>query len=163
MQLEKITNNDIEQICKFYDKNYEFLSCYDNVPKYKDPNFSFNLFDGISKKKLISYALKNNNEIVGMYFIEEINRFFYDCCSLSYSIDKDYASKGITTVTIKDNLSRFLNDANVSKIKCTVSKNNVSSIKVLNKLNFNFFGPIPQYFRINNVMEDCYIAYSDTN
>ena len=117
MQLEKILISDIEAIYKFYDKNYKFLSCSDNVPKYKDLNFSSILFESISQKKLIAYSLKDNNKIIGMYFIEEINRSFYDCCSLSYSVDQDYSSKGITTHTIKDNISQFLNDANVSKLK----------------------------------------------
>jgi RimJ/RimL family protein N-acetyltransferase len=163
MQLEKITPNDIENICKFYDKNYEFLSLTDNVPDYKNISFSNNMFDYISKKQLIVYSLKDNDNVVGMYFIEEINKSFYNCCSLSYSIDKDYSSKGITTTIIKNNLNWFLNDAGVSKLRCTVSKNNASSIRVLEKLKFNFFGPIPQYFKINNKMEDCYIAYSNIN
>lgn len=161
MLLKKILVNDIDNIISFYNKNYEYLTKTDNVPNYKDNNFSHNMFDSIEKKKLIVYALHHNTSIIGMYYIEEINRSFYDCCTLSYAIDKDYASLGITTKSIKENISMFLNDAKVSKLKCTVSIENTASIRVLEKLNFKLFGPIPQYFRINGNMKDCYIAYSN--
>jgi len=161
--LEPITQFDNFNIIKFYDKNISYFKKFDNLPSYKDENFFSLIYEMINKKKMLVYCLKYNNIIIGMYYIEEINRTFYKSGSLSYCIDEEYASQGITTSILKANLDRFLADANINRVKCTIDIDNLASIALLTKLNFKIVGPIPSYFKINNQMTDCYIAFSNTN
>lgn len=158
---DKISKSDTNLIKDYYSKNINYISKYDEVPNFESSEFFEGLFTGMTKGRTFCYCLKYNYSIVGLYYIEEINKLHYDSALLSYSIDKDYANQGITSKILKENIPQFLNDAKVKKLKCIIDKNNQSSICVLKKLDFLFFGPIPNFFRINQTMKDCYLAYSN--
>lgn len=158
-----LTRDDINNLIDYYEKNKDYINIYDGVPDITDRAFFDKLFENIVKKKCFCYCLKNNNKIIGVYFLEEINKFHYDSALLSYNIDKDYSNKGITTNILQKNIPRFLEVAKVSKLKCIIEKNNFPSVSVLKKLNFSFYGPIDHFFKINGKMKDCYLAYSNLN
>lgn len=161
--LSKFQYSYSKNVIQFYIKNHDYINVYDNVPAYASPDFFVLLSENIANNKALAYCMWHDDQLIGMIYIEEINRNFYQSASLSFCIDADYASRGITTYILKKYIPEFLVDANISRVKCIVDVDNIASISILRKLDFQVVGPILQYFKINNVMKDCYIAYTNIN
>ena len=162
LNFNKIQETDIDNIKEYYTRNKNYIERYDEIPDFNDSFFK-GLFNEIEKEKCFCYCLKDTDKIIGLYYLEEINRVHYNSALLSYNIDQEYSNKGITTKLLKEHIPTFLKDTRTEKLKCIIEKDNQPSIQVLKKLNFSFFGPIPNFFKINNKMNECYLAYSNSN
>lgn len=120
---EIFSSKEIAKEIKNYHKNNE------ETKKYLDKKIAFS-----HKGKTRDYVIEKEGEVIGVlrlrFHIEEKE------AELSYVIRKNYQKKGYAYHSCKSLLSYLFEHIDLEKVIAYVKKENLASIKVLEKLNF---------------------------
>ncbi len=113
------------------------------------------LFENETKKGVHLFLfLKDEKTLIGSISISNILWGAFLSCFLGYKLDKDYINKGYMTEGIEEVISICFNDYKLHRIEANIIPRNAASIRVVEKLGFEYEGTSKKYLEINGVWED---------
>ena len=107
--------------------------------------FSFGIFD------------RQTGQLIGHISLYAIKRLPYSSAFVGYSIDQQYAGRGITTEAVALVLDFAFRTLNIHRIEAYVSPENVASVRVLEKSAFVREGLLRELLFINGQWVDHYM------
>lgn len=141
LYIREINENDIHSIVKYADNKKISDNLRDTFPfpyKLEDAeNWLIVLSDSIPKR---SFAIANNEELIGAIGIEpcrDVNRFTGE---LGYWLGEPFWGKGIATLVVKKFMEYAFEYYDLIKIFAYVFSSNPSSARVLMKAGFKLEG-----------------------
>lgn len=91
---------------------------------------------------------------IGTICFSHIIKGFFLSCYVGYSIDYSETNKGYITEALRKGIDIMFDEYKLHRMEATVMPKNISSLKVLEKLNFKNEGLSEKYQRINGKWED---------
>lgn len=107
--------------------------------------FSFGIFDSES------------GQLIGHISLYAIKRLPYSSAFVGYSMDQNYAGRGIATEAVALVLDFAFNKLNIHRIEAYVAPENLASVRVLEKSNFVREGLLRELLFINGQWVDHYM------
>ena len=98
--------------------------------------------------------LKDEKTLIGSISITNVLREPFLSCFLGYKLDKDHINKGYITEGIEEVISICFNDYQLHRIEANIIPRNIPSIRVVEKLGFEYEGTSRKYLKINGVWKD---------
>ncbi|TVX93388.1 GNAT family N-acetyltransferase [Paenibacillus agilis] len=133
-----------------------------NVTSFTDEDQAkdmIKLLDELSQNnKAIRFSIieMESNEIIGSCGFNYLD-FEHAKAEIGYDIAKAYWGKGYASEAVRSLLDYGFSDLQLNRIEAKVELDNVSSIKLLQKLNFTFEGTLRQYERVNGRFNDLHM------
>ena len=113
------------------------------------------IFENETKKGVHLFLfLKDEKNLIGSISISNILWGAFLSCFLGYKLDKDFTNKGYMTEGIEEVISICFNDYKLHRIEANIIPRNAASIRVVEKLGFEYEGTSKKYLEINGVWED---------
>lgn len=160
----KILNKDAAPlVLSFYSDNKELFEPWE--PKraanfytlsYQKASLSAE-YHQMTEGKLLRYwiFLKNNPaEIVGSICFQNFLMGPYKSCSLGYKFSNKFCHKGYAYESIRKGIEIMFEDHQLHRIEAFIMPNNQPSMKLIEKLHFNFEGLSYSYANINGTWSD---------
>lgn len=152
-------------VLDYFNRNREHLSAFDPLRSekfYKIENrkkaIEQELIDINNGNQLRAWIFKKLDigfeKIIGTICFSHIIKGFFLSCYVGYSIDYSETNKGYMTETLKKGIEIMFDEYKLHRIEATVMPKNISSLKVLEKLNFKNEGLSEKYQKINGKWED---------
>lgn len=162
LSLRTIEENDFPFLKKYLLKNKNFLSQWEPQREdsfYEDAAILQRLEDEIisdSKESQLSLyvSIIGTKEIIGNVTLSNIIRGPFQSCYIGYKLDESEINKGYITEAIENVIDIAFNDLKLHRIEANIMPRNMSSIKVVEKLGFDYEGLSKEYLKINGVWED---------
>ena len=105
---------------------------------------------------------KNNKELIGGINISNIQRSVVQTCNIGYWLGEPNIKKGYMEESMRSIIPYIFKNLKINRIQAFTLNNNISSRKLLEKLNFKNEGVLREAMKINNVWED-HILYALLN
>lgn len=147
--LRILSGDFASQVLDFYKKNKEvFEACEPDRP----PNFytreyltalmncEFDLAIKMSAVRFWVFSKEEPNRIIGTISFQDIVRSVYQSCHIGYKFDSDYWHQGYARESIKKAISVVLQEFRLHRIEALVLPDNLSSMRLLESLNFQYEG-----------------------
>ncbi|MCR8842461.1 GNAT family N-acetyltransferase [Paenibacillus sp. SC116] len=132
------------------------VTSFTNEDQAKD---MIKLLDELSKdNKAIRLSIieMESNEIIGSCGFNYLD-FEHAKAEIGYDMAKAYWGKGYASEAVRSLLDYGFSTLNLNRIEAKVELENVSSIKLLQKLNFTLEGTLRQYERVNGRFNDLHM------
>ncbi len=163
--LKVIDGSFAELVLDYFNRNREYLREFDPLRSenfYKLENrknaVEQELIEIIDGKQLRLWIFKKEDigfeRIIGTICFSNITKGFFLSCYVGYSIDCSEANKGYISEVLKKGIAVMFDEYKLHRIEATVMPKNISSLKVLEKLNFKNEGLSEKYQKINGKWED---------
>ncbi len=163
-----------DKVLEFYIRNKDHFEPYEPD---RDPNFYNIHFQKLTlsmeqslmmQNKLFRlwFFKKNNfNTIIGSVNFYNLTYGPYCTCQIGYKLDQAYTKKGYAYEGIKKGMELFIEQhPKIHRIEANIMPSNLSSIKLIEKLGFEYEGLAKKNIRINFNWEDHYrYAYLTKN
>lgn len=160
--LKTIEDSDFPILKKYLLKNKAFLTPWEPLRMatfYDDQEIlkrlKSEMINNDNGSHLSLYiSVKGNDNIIGNVTLSNIIKGPFQSCNIGYKLDESELNKGYITEAIKKVIEIAFNDLELHRIEANIMPRNISSIKVVEKLGFNYEGLGIEYLRINGVWED---------
>ena len=100
---------------------------------------------------------KDEQQLIGHISLYAIKRLPYSSAFVGYSMDQQYAGRGIATEAVALVLDFAFNQLNIHRIEAYVAPENIASVRVLEKSNFVREGLLRELLFINGHWVDHYM------
>lgn len=150
-------------VLDFYKKNKNILEGLEPArsprfysESYQRTNLSLE-YNSFFKKTYIRYWIfdkKNPDFPIGTICFSNFLKGAFKSCMVGYKLDNDYTGKGYMTEALSFLLPELCFDYPLHRIEAYVMPDNISSIRILNKLGFQKEGYLHSFALINNKWED---------
>ncbi len=145
--------------------------CHDWLSKW-EPTFNGTFQDSISTPALFAGRIEafergiaqdnyyglgiflHNSTFIGEVTIGNIERGPFQCAKLGYWIDEKYAGRSYTPQAVKLVMDYAFSDLDFKRIEVAIVPRNKPSVRVVEKLGFEFEGISREYIEVNAVRED---------
>lgn len=97
-----------------------------------------------------TFLVCQDNNIVGVFNINEIVRGLFQNAYLGFYAVADYAGKGYMSAGLKLVLPKIFNEMGLHRLEANIQPENTQSIQLVKKNGFRYEGFSPRYLRINN-------------
>lgn len=162
LSLVILNSDSAEEVLDFYCRNKEFLDPWEpkKAPRFFTKNYqrASLMYDHQQALEGDSFRFwiikKEDNSIIGAVSITNIIRGAFKSCFLGYKMDKNETGKGYVTEAIKKIIDVTFNDLQLHRLEAHVMPQNVSSLRVMEKLEFKKEGYGEKYLQINGKWED---------
>ncbi len=155
MNFREIEDNDIEKAKELWNEVIR-----DGVAFPQENELSINEAKEFFKSQTSTVVAEDNNEIIGLYILHPNN---VGRCShignLSYIIDKSKRGNHLGEQLVKNSLLKAKEKGFKIIQFNAVVKDNISAIKIYEKLGFQKLGMIPNGFRKDSGYEDIVLYY----
>jgi ribosomal-protein-alanine N-acetyltransferase len=146
--LRNISLDDAEEFFKYFSHPKVCCHILSKTPKNKleaqnELNYWLNLF---IQKTGIYWAIinKENNKIIGTIGLHEWNKY-NNRGEISYDLNHQYWGKNIMSKALYQCLKYLFIELRINRIQAITIKENLNSIKLLQKNNFTFEGVLQKY------------------
>ena len=95
-----------------------------------------------------------NNNLIGRVNLSNVVRGAWESCTMGYFLDENCNGQGFTTEAVRLAIGFAFGPAELHRIQAAVMPRNVGSIRVLEKVGFQYDGFSEFYLKINGVWED---------
>jgi ribosomal-protein-alanine N-acetyltransferase len=114
--------------------------------------------------RLWIFKKEDRNKAIGNICFSNIIYGNFLSCFLGYKLDKQEINKGYTTEAVKKGISIMFEEYKLHRIEANIIPENIRSIRVVKKLNFEKEGYSKRYLNINGEWRDHihYAVYNDT-
>ncbi|MBS1537177.1 MAG: GNAT family N-acetyltransferase [Bacteroidetes bacterium] len=155
-----LESEHIQQLTEYYTRNINYHKEWSPFPPPKFFTAEF------QQEKFTTYKVLHNvgieyrfvilaeELIIGTISLNAIERGVFQNGRFGYSMDENYAGKGIMTSAIQSIIRFAFSELGLHRLEANIMPRNISSRRVLEKCGFQKFGFSPQYLRINNTWED---------
>jgi len=162
LSLRTISVEDFDLLKDYFLRNIDFLSPWEPIREdsfYEDSEIFKRLKDEIKNNKNESQlslyiSIKGERKIIGNVTLSSIIRGPFQSCYIGYKLDKNNINKGYITEAVKKVVEIAFDDLKLHRIEGNIMPRNVRSIKVLEKLGFEYEGLSKEYLKINGAWED---------
>ncbi len=152
----------IEDVLDYYRDNRSFLEPFE--PERSDDFFTYRQqsldlyndvfhFEHHSALKLFITSM-SNSRIIGILYFSQIIHGPFKSCYVGYSLLEEKQKQGFMFEALVKGIEIMFNDYKLHRIEGNVMPNNVASIKLLKKLDFEYEGTARKYLCINGKWED---------
>ena len=152
-----------EQILSFYERNSMIFDLFE--PTRPDNFYTLTYqkavlqyeYSEIVKGKTLRYYiyLKDSPDtIIGSLNFSRIEHGPFSRTSIGYKIDRDYQNQGYATEACQAAIPVLFSNYKIHRIEARVSPDNISSIKLLEHLGFQFEGLEYKSVEVNGVFQD---------
>lgn len=160
--LKTAKNISIEQLLDYYRDNKDFFKPYE--PERADSFFTFrqqsielanDIFHLEHRSALkLFVCLKENERLIGILNFSQIILGPFKSCYVGYNQDEKKTGHGYMTEAITAGIEIMFNDFGLHRIEGNVMPNNKPSIRILEKLGFEYEGTARKYLCIDGRWED---------
>jgi ribosomal-protein-alanine N-acetyltransferase len=157
----------------YYGRNRDFLKEWE--PDRSDSFYTYPYqhellkqeYEEYKKKSMIRlwiFKKEDRNKAIGNICFSNIIYGNFLSCFLGYKLDKQEINKGYTTEAVKKGISIMFEEYKLHRIEANIIPENIRSIRVVEKLNFEKEGYSKRYLNINGEWRDHihYAVYNDT-
>lgn len=136
LEIRKLTSADKNSLLEIYsDKEamkYRGSKPFDSLDEVE--KMLIRTFQKFESREEFRYAViqKEGNELIGTFLIKPNSK---NECEIGYSIGKKYWKKGYGKELVKCML-KYINSLNYTKVLATSRKENIASLKLLEKIGF---------------------------
>lgn len=150
-------------VLDYYKRNKDFLEPFESK---KPDNFFTSEFIGklliienikvLNNESIRFYLFKKDepHKIIGTISISNIIRGAFQSAFMGYKLDKKYINQGYITEGIIKVIDYAFNSLLLHRIEVCIMPKNAPSLKIMEKLNFNFEGLAKNYLEINGSWQD---------
>lgn len=100
------------------------------------------------------YVKSNPNRIIGTVSFSNIIKGIFQSCFLGYRTDEHETKKGYATEAIARGVKYMFEEVKIHRIEANIMPVNSASIRVIEKLGFEYEGLAKKYLKVNGVWED---------
>jgi len=152
----------IEQLLDYYRDNKEFFKPFE--PERSESFFTYRqqsielandifYLEHHSALKLF-ICLRENERLIGILSFSQIILGPFKSCYIGYNLDEKKTGKGYMTEAINTGIEIMFKDFGLHRIEGNVMPSNRASIRILEKLGFEYEGTAKKYLSINGRWED---------
>jgi len=162
LELKVIKKEDVFLLKEYLERNRAFLSEWE--PKREDAYYEKESLEELIQREIEGYenetllslylSYKGEEKIIGNVALSNIVKGPFQSCFLGYKLDKDEINKGIITEAIEKVIEIAFTKYQLHRIEANIMPKNICSVRVVEKLGFEYEGLSKKYLRINNVWED---------
>ena len=105
----------------------------------------------------LPFVIEQNGEIVGQLNVANILFGSVSSCVIGYWVAPEVAGKGITPTAVALACDYLFNEVGIHRIEIDIRPENLSSLRVVEKLGFRYEGLKQRYIHINGAWRDHYI------
>lgn len=147
IHLRKITTADSASLFKIWSDpdvvKFMNVDYFTDEEQAKEMITHINKLANDNKANRFSIVELNTNEVIGSCGYNSLD-FENAKAEIGYDIAKKYWGNGFATEAVSTLLNYAFNSLNLNRVEAKVEPENISSIKVLEKLNFTFEGTLRQ-------------------
>ncbi|GAB6107547.1 GNAT family N-acetyltransferase [Fusibacter bizertensis] len=160
--LKTLDSKSTEEIHKYYVANQEFLQPWEplRVESFYTPEtqkISLELdYQGMIRGEMIRFWIidKKSNEVIGSVALTNIIKGVFKSCFIGYKLSKEYINQGLMTEAVQAVINYAFDEIGLHRVEANIMPHNFSSIRVVEKLGFEYEGCSKQYLKINGNWED---------
>ncbi len=142
-----------EHFIKSMRKSEQYHYPWVNPPKTSEDYLAF--LERYQQPNQKSFLLLNNNEqIIGVFNINEIVRGFFQSAYLGFYGIEEFSGMGYMNIGLKLVLSLIFGSLELHRIEANIQPDNLHSIKLVEKNGFKKEGFSPKYLKINGIWQD---------
>ena len=159
------TAEDAPHLHQYYTENLEFFSEYS--PDYPFP-IKFLPFhvrwleleeQQLKDKARIRFYLymkgaTNEDQIVGDFCFGQVSWGGFLSCSLGYKMHQDFTGQGLCTEAIEAGIKYLFEQWKLHRIEASIMPANLGSVRIVEKLGFQYQGLAPKFLKIGGNWED---------
>ncbi|MCR5610031.1 MAG: GNAT family N-acetyltransferase [Lachnospiraceae bacterium] len=157
-----------DRVCDFYSRNKRHFEPWEprRVETFYTPEFHMaNLTyeeNEISKYHMLRlwiFSKYNPSEIIGNISFSNMKKGALLNCTLSYKIDSKHVNNGYATEALQFAINLMFKGYGFHRIEAMIHPNNIPSLHVIEKLNFEFEGVAKSYINLDGKWVD-HLRYS---
>lgn len=165
LKLQVCDSQYAEEILQFYTKNAQLFDTYEPTRPANFYTFAYQKaaanyeFNEIVKGKTLRYYVflnENPSVIIGSINFSRLEHGPFSKASIGYKFDADYQRKGYAFEACQAAIPVLFQNYNIHRLEARVSPENVPSIHLLEKLEFQFEGIEYKSVEINGSFTDHY-------
>ncbi len=150
------------EISKFYSLNKDFLQPWEPhrhesfyTPETQKISLELD-YQAMVRGELIRFWIvdKATSAIIGSVALTNIIKGVFKSCYIGYKLSKEHIDKGLMTEAVQVVVKYAFDIMGLHRIEANIMPGNFSSIRVVEKLGFEFEGCSKQYLKINGRWED---------
>jgi [ribosomal protein S5]-alanine N-acetyltransferase len=160
--IRMLQEDDAEELLQLRCSNWKFLKPFE--PKPSESHFTL---DG--QKEALKRVEENWDEGLGFGFgifqketglligrvnLSNVVRGAWQNCTIGYFLGQSYNGRGYTTQAVRLACQFAFEEAGLHRIQAAVMPHNLASIRVVEKVGFNYEGMAKYYLNINEKWED---------
>lgn len=92
--------------------------------------------------------------IIGKISVSPIIWGNFSSCMIGYKLDEDFTNQGLMSEAINSITDFIFNYLKLHRIQISIMPDNISSIKMIEKLGFTYEGKSKEYIEVNGKFED---------
>jgi ribosomal-protein-alanine N-acetyltransferase len=161
--LKVIDSNDVNSVVDYYNRNKDFLKEWEPIRNddfYTD-RFQLELIkkdhQNILDKNLLRlwiYRKEDDKKIIGTISFTNIVMGCFRSCQLGYKLDQQEINQGYIVEALQEGINIMFQDYHLHRIEANIMPKNIRSLRVVEKLDFQYEGLSKQYLMINGRWED---------
>ncbi len=162
LSLRRLSTEDVSILKDYLDRNKAFLSVWEpsRSESYYDES---SIIERLEEEQInnengnelsLYIFLKGTDRMIGTVTLSSIIRGPFQSCYIGYKLDASEVNKGYMTEAVQQIIDIAFNDLGLHRIEANIMPRNNSSIKVVQKLGFEYEGLSKEYLKINGVWED---------
>jgi ribosomal-protein-alanine N-acetyltransferase len=163
LQLRVLTSAYASQVLQFYLDNQDFFNPWapDRVKLFYTKDFhKANLifeYNEIVKMHFLRFWIfekSNPEKIIGCVCFQNFQKGSLMTCTIGYKIDKNHTQCRFATEALSKAIDILFDDLKFHRIEALIHPENTASIRLIEKLNFEFEGIAKSSIRLDNVWYD---------
>lgn len=161
--LSVLQANSADKVLSFYERNRDYFEPWEPA---REPGFYTLSYQRLSltveynlilQSKLLRFWVfhqDNPEKIIGSVNFYNILRGAFSSCQLGYKLDKDYTGYGYASESIQKAMDILEKNYRMHRIEVNIMPKNDHSLRLINKLGFQYEGLAKSSIQINNKWED---------
>lgn len=159
------------EILEFLSANRDFFQSFE--PIKSSEYYTFNYQESVIKKEYLSalgfryirfyiFQKSEPDKIIGTVSLSNILPFPYSSCVLGYKFDPIYHGRGFATEALTKTIDFAFKEIKLHRVQAFILKENPSSLKLIERLGFNYEGTDVLSLDVNGKWMD-HLRYSLIN
>lgn len=163
LQLRIITSSYAAEVLNFYERNKNFFNYWepDRVRLFYTKDFQranlvyeYNETVKLHFLRFWIFEKSNPEHIIGCVCFQNFQKGSLMTCTVGYKLDHDYVGHGYASESLEKAVEVVFNDLNFHRIEALIHPMNAPSIRLIEKLGFEFEGIAKSCIRLNNKWTD---------
>ncbi len=161
--LKTLTNESARLVLDFYKDNKEHFEPWEPTRSHNFYTLAYqNAFltaeyNQIMDGKLVRFWIFLKDRLdkpIGSVCFQNLYKEPYHSCSLGYKFGKNYLNQGYATESVQKGIEIMFHEYHMHRIDAYIMPSNTASLKLVNRLSFQFEGTCRSFAKINGNWED---------
>jgi ribosomal-protein-alanine N-acetyltransferase len=161
--LKPLNHDSAPLVLAFYEENKELFEPWEPIRNHNFYTLPYQIafltaeHNQITDGKLIRFwvFLKGRpEELIGTVCFQNLLKEPYYSCSLGYKFSKKYLNQGYAMESIQKCIEIIFSEFHMHRIDAYIMPDNIASLKLINRLSFQFEGACHSFAKINGYWTD---------